>query len=198
MIELKEGEDYSVEHRGGDDEWSEYTYRVFAKNFEKDARYSVSIHTRDEAGNINISNSEKKNADVAFCIDKTMPLCIPLDITENTAYKNESVTAHLAVSDNIMLKTVKVYIDGKQIRSSFYEDECAFVIPNAKHAQNVRVVLTDMAENEIEYNYRNILVTTSAFRIIVNKLWFRISCGAAALLAAAAAVFIRKRKKRLL
>lgn len=198
MIELKEGEDYSVEHRGGDDEWSEYTYRVFAKNFENDARYSVSIHTRDEAGNINISNSEKKNADVAFCIDKTMPLCIPLDITENTAYKNESVTAHLAVSDNIMLKTVKVYIDGKQIRSSFYEDECAFVIPNAKHAQNVRVVLTDMAENEIEYNYRNILVTTSAFRIIVNKLWFRISCGAAALLAAAAAMFIRKRKKRLL
>ncbi len=198
MIELKEGEDYTVEYRGGNGEWSEYTYRVFAKNFENDARYSVSIHTRDEAGNINISNSEKKNADVAFCIDKTKPLCIPLDINENTAYKNESITAHLAVSDNIMLKNVKVYIDGSLVRSRYLDDECAFVIPNAKHAQNVRVVLTDMAENEIEYNYRNILVTTSAIRILFNKLWFKISCGAAALLAAAAAVFIKTRKKRLL
>ena len=197
MIELKEGVDYSVETVGGDDEWMEYTYTVFAKNFERDARYSVSIHSRDEAGNLNISSSEKKNADIDFCIDKTKPLCIPLNITENTAYKNDKLTAHLAVSDNIMLKTVKVFIDGKEVRSRYFDDECQFEISNSSHAQDIRVVLTDMAENQIEYNYKNILVTTSAMRILVHKTWFKVCCGAAALLAGAAAVLIKRRKKRL-
>ena len=197
MVELKEGEDYSVKYRGGDDEWSEYTYMVFAKNFERDAKYSVSIHSRDEAGNINISNSDKKDADIEFYIDKTQPLCIPLNFSENTAYKNESITARLAVSDNIMLKNVKVYIDGKEIRRSYYGDECSFEISNASHAHDIRVVLTDMADNEREFNYKNILVTTSGMRILIHKTWFKVSCGAAALLAGAAAVLIRRRKKRL-
>lgn len=195
-LELKEGADYSVETVGSENEWSEYIYTVYAKNFENDARYSVSVHSMDEAGNINISNSEEKNADIDFCIDKTKPTCVPLNINENTAYKNDKLTAHLAVTDNIMLKNVKVYIDGKEVRSRYFEDECQFDITDSNHAQNIRVVLTDMAENEMEYNYRNILVTSSAIRILAHKAWFRICCGASVLLAGASAVIFRKRKKR--
>ncbi|MBO7474790.1 MAG: hypothetical protein J6U00_12490 [Ruminococcus sp.] len=197
MIELKEGEDYSVKYRGGDDEWSEYVYTVFAKNFEKDAKYSVSIHSRDAAGNINISDSDKKNADVEFYIDKTEPLCIPLNIAENTAYKNESITARLSVTDNLILKEIHVFIDGKEVRRSYYNDECTFEIPNSSHSQDIKIVLTDMADNVREYEYKNILVTKNGMRILIHKTWFKVCCGVVALLAAAAAVFIRKWKKRL-
>ena len=196
---LKDNVDYRVEYSGGDDEWNEYKYIIFAKNFEKDGRYTVSIHSVDEAGNINISTSEKKNSSLEFCIDTTQPLCIPLNVTDNSAYKGEKLYARMEISDNIMLKDAKVYLDGKEIRSRYLNDEyLEFVVPNSKHSQNVRVVLTDMAGNSIEYSYRNILVTTNAIRILAHKTWFRFACGGAVLLAGAAVFFMRKRRRRLL
>ncbi|SHM72963.1 hypothetical protein [Ruminococcus flavefaciens] len=198
MIELKEGLDYLVETRGGIDEWSRYTYTIFSRNFDNDARYTVSIHSCDEAGNINISDSDKKNAEVSFCVDKTKPLCIPLNIADNRTYRGESYTARLSVSDNIVLKNIRVYVDGLPVTTRLNDDECTFNISNSSSAREVCVVLTDMAGNEEEYYYKNILVTTNIFRLLFRKTWFKITAGVAALLACAAAVVIRKRKKRLL
>lgn len=199
MSVLKDNVDYKVEYKGGDDEWSEYKYIIYAKNFEKDGRYTVSIHSVDEAGNINISTSEKKNTRLEFCVDTTEPLCIPLNVTENSAYKGERLDAKMSVSDNIMLKGAKVFLNDKEIRSRYIDDEyLEFTIPNAKHSQDVKIVLTDMAGNEIEYSYKNILVTTNAVRLLAHKTWFKFVCGGAVLLTGAAAFLIRKRKKRLL
>lgn len=199
MAVLKDNVDYKVEYAGGDDEWSEYKYIIYAKNFEDDGRYTVSIHSVDEAGNINVSTSEKKNSYLEFCVDTTQPLCIPLNLSANSAYKGERLEAKMSVSDNIMLKGAKVFVDDKEIRSRYIDDEyLEFTVRNAKHAQNVRVVLTDMAGNEIEYSYKNILVTTNAMRILAHKTWFKFLCGGIVLLGGAAAFFIRKRKNRLL
>lgn len=198
MIELTEGTDYSVEHVGGGDEWSEYKYTIYAKNFESDARYTVSVHSVDAAGNINISDSDKKQAELSFFIDKTKPLCIPLNISENSAYKGENYTVRLSVTDNIDLKDVEVFIDGNRANSRLDNDECIFDIPNSSRAQNIKIVLTDMADNEIEYTYRNVLVTTNVARLLVRKTWVKVTGAAAVLLAGAGAVLIRKRKKRLL
>ena len=198
MLELKEGLDYSVEVRGGVDEWTKYIYNIFSRNFDSDARYTVSIHSYDEAGNINISDSDKKNAEVSFCVDKTNPLCIPINIADNSTYKGESYTARLSVSDNIVLKTIRVYVDGVPVNTRLNDDECSFNISNSSSAREVCVVLTDMAGNEEEYHYKNILVTTNIFRLLFRKTWFKIAGGVLLLLAGAAAVFIKKRKKRLL
>jgi ribosomal protein S8E len=195
MTELKEGVDYEVRYSGGEDEWSEYRYVIYAKNFTADARYTVSIHSVDQAGNINISTSDKKKAELTFFIDKTKPLCIPINITENSAYKGEKHTVHLAVSDNLMLKDISVYIDGESVRAHQINDECVFNIPNSKHSQDIKVVLTDMANNQIEYNYKNILVTTNVIRIVAHKTWFKFACGGAALLLSAGAFVLGKRRK---
>ena len=198
MTELKEGKDYIVDVKGGGDEWTEYRYTIFSNNFVGDARYTVSIHSVDEAGNINVSDSDKKNAEVSFCVDKTKPLCIPLNIADNRTYKGESYTARLSVSDNIVLKNIRVYVDGLPVTTRLDDDECTFNIPNSGHAREINVVLTDMAGNEEEYNYKNILVTTNILRLLIRKTWFKITAGAALLLAGAAVVFFRRRKKRLL
>lgn len=195
MTELKEGVDYEVRYSGGEDEWSEYRYVIYAKNFTADARYTVSIHSVDQAGNINISTSDKKKAELTFFIDKTKPLCIPINITENSAYKGEKHTVHLAVSDNLMLKDISVYIDGESVRAHQINDECVFNIPNSTHSQDIKIVLTDMANNQIEYNYKNILVTTSVIRIVAHKTWFKFACGGAALLLSAGAFVLGKRRK---
>ena len=200
MHELKENTDYIVEHTGGGDTWSQYKYTIFAKNFKGDAKYTVSIHSVDAAGNINISDSDKKKAELTFFVDKTKPLCVPININANSTYKGESYTAQFNVSDNLSLKDVAVYIDGEKVdvNRDPDNDECVFEIPNSKRSQNVRIVLTDMADNEIEYSYKNILVTTNVVRLMVRKTWFKFAGGAAILLAGTGAFLIRRRKKRLL
>ena len=107
-------------------------------------------------------------------------------------------TARLSVSDNIVLKNIRVYVDGVPVNTRLNDDECSFNISNSSSAREVCVVLTDMAGNEEEYHYKNILVTTNIFRLIFRKTWFKITGGVLLLLAGASAVFIRKRKKRLL
>ncbi|MBP5580500.1 MAG: hypothetical protein J6X85_01700 [Ruminococcus sp.] len=198
MAVLKDNVDYKVEYKGGDDEWSEYKYIIYARNFEKDGRYTVSIHSVDEAGNINVSTSEKKNSYLEFCVDTTEPLCIPLNVSANSAYKGERLDAKLSVSDNIMLKGAKVFLNNKEIRSRYIDDEyLEFIVPNSKHSQDIRVVLTDMAGNEKEYSYKNVLVSTNAIRILAHKTWFKFVCGGVALLGGAAAFLIRRRRKKL-
>lgn len=199
MNVLKENVDFKVELAGGDEKWAEYKYIIYAKNFADDGRYTVSIHSVDEAGNINVSTSEKKNSYLEFCVDTTDPLCIPLNVSENSAYKGERLDARMSVSDNIMLKKAKVFLDDKEIRSRYINDEyLEFTVPNAKHSQDIKVVLTDMAGNEIEYNYKNVLVTTNAIRLLAHRTWFKFVCGGVVLLSGAAAFFIRRRRKRLL
>ena len=195
MINLKEGRDYSIEEHGGNGEWSEYKYVIFAKNFDEDAKYSVSIHSEDEAGNINVSAALKKNASVSFSVDKTKPLCIPINISENSTYKGESYIAKISVSDNVALKDVKVYIDGQPVQTNVENDEYSFEIYNSNHAQEVSVVLTDMADNEVEYKYKNILVTTSVLRLLIRKTWVKVTGGATLLLAGASAFFVRRKRK---
>ena len=195
IIELSEGRDYYVEHSGGSEEWSEYTYTIYASNFDSDAKYTVSVHSTDEAGNINVSDSDKKKAELTFFVDKTKPLCIPLNISENSAYKGENYTAHLSVSDNVNLKSVEVYINGDKVHSRLTDDECTFVIPNSGHAQNIRVKLTDMADNEVEYTYRNVLVTTSVVRLLVRRTWVKVAGISTVLLAGTGAFLLRRRRK---
>ena len=195
MIELKEGKDYRIEESGGNGAWTEYKYVIFAKNFDEDAKYSVSIHSEDEAGNINVSAALKKNASVSFSVDKTKPLCIPINISENSTYKGESYIAKISASDNVALKDVKIYIDGKPVTMNVDNDEYSFEIYNSNHAQEISIVLTDMADNEAEYKYKNILVTTSVLRLLVRKTWFKVTGGATLLLAGASAFFVRRKRK---
>ena len=156
-------------------------------------------HSVDEAGNINISDSDKKKAELTFFMDKTKPLCIPLNISDNTAYKGERYVARFSVSDNISITkdNINVYLNGKSVRTTFEDDECTFVIPNSSRAQNIRIVLRDMADNEIEYTYKNVLVTTSVMRLMVRKTWFKFAGAGAVLLTGAGALFaVNRRRKR--
>ena len=55
-----------------------------------------------------------------------------------------------------------------------------------------------MADNEIEYTYKNVLVTTNVARLLVRKTWVKVTGAAAVFLAGAGVFLIRRRKKRLL
>lgn len=193
--ELKDNTDFKVEYSGGDKEWSCYTYTIPKKHFAQDARYTISVHSFDEAGNTNISDSEKKKAELSFCVDKTAPLCIPLNIADNGAYKGTSHQVRLSVSDNIELKESIVYIDDEKIPSSIEGDECVFELPNAKHTQDIRVVLVDMADNKIEYAYKNILVSTNVVRLAAHKTWVKVTAAGVVVLGGAAAFLIRRKKR---
>lgn len=68
--QLQEGRDYSVEVRGGDDDWLIYIYRIFASNFQKEGVYHVEITSRDQASNVN--NTQVRGARIDFVVDQTL------------------------------------------------------------------------------------------------------------------------------
>lgn len=68
--QLQEGQDYSVEIRGGDGDWLIYIYRIFASNFQKEGVYHVEITSRDQASNVN--NTQIRGARIDFVVDQNL------------------------------------------------------------------------------------------------------------------------------
>lgn len=190
----EEGKDYSVECTGGEDDWYEYKYTIFSKNFSADGAYAVEIYTHDSAGNNNNSVSESKNAELLFGVDKTPPICTPVDFEANGSYQAEELTAHVLISDNIIPKGIDVFLNEEQISTKLEDKVCEFVIPNSPQAQTVRLVVYDMADNSREYVFDNIFVSTSFARVLVHKTWFRVALAGTAAVSAAGAFLLRRRK----
>ncbi|MDO5559690.1 MAG: Ig-like domain-containing protein [Oscillospiraceae bacterium] len=195
-ITLTEGSDYQVTHTGKAGEWSEYEYVIFSQNFSDDAAYTVSVYSEDNAGNKNKSIDKTKEAELSFGVDKTAPRCTVLDLDKNGTYKTDSKTVHVSVTDNILINTVDVYLNGSITDSTFDGNECTFEIRSAKSSQSVKIDLTDMAGNITELTLDNILVSTNIVRILMHKTWFRIAgCAVGAGLIGSGTYFIIKKKK---
>ncbi|MCQ2459203.1 MAG: Ig-like domain-containing protein [Ruminococcus sp.] len=194
--ELTDREDYKVVYTVGEQNWSEYEYIIPARNFIDEAEYTVSIHSVDKAGNVNVSDSIGKKAELTFYIDKTKPVCVKNNLASNTAYKAKNYPAEMEVFDNVKLKDVQVYIDGKLTPSRLNDGIFSFNIKNSNRAQDVKVVLTDMADNREEYVFKNILVTTNFLRYIIHQTWFKIVSGGllAGLLGLIGAVIFKKKR----
>lgn len=113
--DLVEGTDYTVEVTGGNGQWSVYKYTVNKKLFADDGRYSISIYSKDAAGNVNENIDETKEAEISFGIDKTKPVVVPIDFESGKQYPVEMKTVSVEIKDNLVLESVKIYLNGKEI-----------------------------------------------------------------------------------
>lgn len=207
-IVLTEGTDYRMDVTGGNGKWYRYVYTIFKKNFEDDGAYRLNIHSEDGAGNVAENTLDTKGAELRFGVDKTAPNIVLLNLESHKTYAVDQMTAEVSASDNLLLKTVAVYLDDySQPYRTWNEKEVAEMTAGNQpytfdisgdsiHAHNVKVVTTDAAGNEQVAEAKGFFVTTNLWiRYYTNKgLFFGTIGGVIGL--AAFIVFLVSLKRR--
>ena len=161
--DLVEGTDYTVDVTGGNGQWSVYKYTVNKKLFADDGRYSISIYSKDAAGNVNENIDETKEAEISFGIDKTKPVIVPIDFESDVQYAVDVKTVSVEIKDNLVLEGVKIYLNGEEIEYKVDGEIYTFDIPKSNSKQDVKIVAVDAAGNEQPIEVNDFLVNTNIF-----------------------------------
>lgn len=161
--DLVEGADYSVQFKGGDGEWSQYTYTIYKELFAGDGLYSVILYSVDRAGNVNENIDEVKAAEINFGVDKTRPVVVSVDLDSNKQYPVEEKSATFSIKDNLELASVRVYLNGEEVALQIDGDNYTFVIAESNAPQSIKVIAVDAAGNEQVIEIENVLITTNLF-----------------------------------
>ena len=206
-LTLKEGTDYKLDASGGDGEWYQYTYTVFASNFEKDDAYRLELATEDRAGNRAVSTTNEKNTKVSFVVDKTEPEIKYQNIEDNFTYAQENMTVQMRISE-LNLSKVTVYLDEELIKTWDGEslDEIIqgdqlfeFDVPGTStSAHTIRTIAYDKAGHKKTTEVNNFYVTTNIWvRYFNNKpLFFGTTGGAAGIIALIIFIIVSSKRKK--
>lgn len=160
---LVEGVDYTLEQIGKINR-----YTIFAKNFENDSVYTLTIYSVDAAGNKNDSTDESKELKIEFVIDKVPPVITSetLDTTDrkNNQPKADSLDAVFSVTDNheVNVDTLEITVDGDPVQYTVDEQgKYHIVLTESKDWQTVTVSVKDTAGQAAETVEAQALVTTN-------------------------------------
>lgn len=115
-IVLTEGVNYKIDVEGGNGQWYHYTYTIFAKNFEADGVYSLTVESDDKAGNEAKNDQDTKNTAINFGVDSTLPIINIENLESKTTYALDNMTVTMSVKDNLKLTKVIVELDGKEYK----------------------------------------------------------------------------------
>lgn len=195
--DLKEGNDYTITTSGGNGQWSQYKYIVNKALFADDGNYRLTIYSMDAAGNVNENIDESKKAEISFGIDKTNPVIVPIDFESGKQYPVEVKNVKAEVKDNLVLESVKIYLNGEEVEYKVDGESYTFDIPEANEKQNVEFVAVDAAGNEYKLQVDDFLVSTNIFvRWYNNTPLFVGSIIGVVVLAVAITAFILFGKKK--
>jgi hypothetical protein len=167
--DLTLGKDYTITHSGGDGQWSQYKYVVKKELFAGDGTYSVSLYSEDAAGNVNENIDESKKAEISFGIDKTAPVVIPIDFESGKQYPVDEKSVSVSIKDNLVLKGVEIYLNGKKVAQKVNGENYTFTIPSSNSKQNVRIVAVDAAGNKYVKTVNDILVSKNLIVRLYNN-----------------------------
>lgn len=197
--DLVEGADYTVEVSGGNGQWSVYKYTIKKELFASDGKYSLSIYSKDAAGNVNENIDESKAAEISFGIDKTSPVIVPIDLESGVQYAVDMKTVSVEIKDNLVLENVKIYLNGSEVQYTVDGETYTFDIPKSNTKQDVEIVAYDAAGNELSVEITDFLVNANIFVRWFNNTPLFVGTIVAASFLVLGAVFliviIKKKKK---
>ena len=216
-IILKENTDYRIDINGGNGQWYQYTYTIYAKNFADDAVYSVTVESDDAAGNDAKNDQDTKNTALSFGVDSTLPIVNIENLESKTTYAVETLTVKMSVKDNLKLVRVIVELDG-EVYKVWADEELEQIIKNGGNftfdipgdstsAHNLVIYAVDAAGNgekissaEFPANaeqVENFYVTTNLWvRYYTNTPLFLGSIAGVILVAGLIIFIILKKKKK--
>lgn len=149
IVNLEEGKDYTVKHSEDRTGWNQYEYILSKDSFAKEGVYTVSVSSEDTVGNI--SDNKSKGVNMEFCIDNTAPVCIVSGVEEGQKIERDaSANIGIEAYDNIMFATMKVELNGEQIKSEadLQDGKLSFTVSPTSGEQTLKVTCYDAAGNE--------------------------------------------------
>lgn len=149
IVNLEEGKDYTVKHSEDRTGWNQYEYVLSKDSFAKEGVYTVSVSSEDTVGNI--SDNKSKGVNMEFCIDNTAPVCIVSGVEEGQKIERDaSANIGIEAYDNIMFATMKVELNGEQIKSEadLQDGKLSFTVSPTSGEQTLKVTCYDAAGNE--------------------------------------------------
>ena len=206
---LKEGEDYKIDIKGGNGQWYEYKYTVFDKNFDDDGVYRLVFHSEDEAGNVSNNTQDTKDKEISFGVDRIKPNIVITNLEAGKTYSLDKKTVLMTVSDNLLIKSIKVYLDDYENEyASWTENEIKSIIENgqdftfdilgdstSKH--KVKIISVDAAGNDEVVEIVDFFVTTNLWiRFYNNSLLFFGAIGGAVLTIGLITFFVAVKKRK--
>lgn len=196
----------------GSSGWFQYQYTISKENFAEDGIYKMSIASKDATGN-DPENTNYKDKSILFRVDSTAPELTSVVGLEENIINAQELTVKYKVFDTIALKSIKIYVDGKQQGDEIKDFSAdannysgSFVINESNSAQDVQIVVEDMAGNitdtsseEFTSAYvfeKSVTLSTNTFvRWYANKLLFWCSIIGSLVLAAGIWYTIYGKKK---
>lgn len=199
MLTLAEGEDYEVLASEPELGWKQYTYTIFAKNFEKEGKYSIKVVSSDQAENTN-DNSGTEAAKVDFMLDKTEPT-VKISGLEDYSYIANERMFTIRVDDNNPVSEVVVSVDGKEMvfkGKDIENNSISFMLEGKDSEQTIVISVTDVSGNTITHEPIKVLLTTNRLlQYYANKpLFYGSIFGVIFLLAAMGWFFMIRPKRR--
>ncbi len=180
-IKLIQNKNFKIIKTGGSGQWYTNTYIIYKENFKEDGIYRIALRSKDEAGNITENGFYNKHANIYFGVDHTKPIIHITNLEDNKIYSEEFRKIKMLVDDNLMLSSIYVYLDHKELiawnkedirKIKEQQDYFSFTISNTlKKSHNLKVVCMDEAGNKVVNEVKNFYITTDwTVKLIHNKI----------------------------
>jgi hypothetical protein len=131
------------------------------------------VYSRDRATNTQDNRSEGK--EIEFAVDGTAPSIVTSEIKEKGVYEEEGHDFIINVTDNMGFESLVVYTGQNELTElvSYTAEDIeasggtlTVNIPEMDAYQNVMILATDVAGNQSERDYNNVLVSRNAKKLI--------------------------------
>ena len=199
ITQLEEEKDYYIKETHKEGGWKQYRYVIKKDNFKEDGVYMITLSSKDKAGNINENTAEEKEAELWFGVDATSPVIVPLNVEEGKSYNLTELEAQVEVQDNLKLNSVKAYVNDveAELKESDKQSLYTLLLTESTKGQNLRIVATDAAGNELVREVKGIYITTNPWiRFIHSRMAVAVIGGAVTVIFLIVAAFILLRKKK--
>ena len=212
---LSASDNYKRESNISDTSWNTYTYTINKDYFDDEASYTLSLTTKDDAGNKSYSTtnnpqySNQPLAKVEFVVDRTAPKVVVTNIESNGRYNVDKQEVKIIAKDENILSELKIVLNGKTYKAYDAEalaenkGQISMNIDSSQSLQSLNVIAIDAANNstddldETKIEYNNFLITTNFWIQFINNTPALIITISVILLIIAVIVFliVRKGKK---
>ena len=149
----KSGKTVSGENSKEMKKWNRYDYVITPENFREDGVYSLTVSSRDTAGNT--SEMHRYNGGgISFTVDGSPPELQAIQGLEKSVVAGRKADVRITAFDTVGLARLSAFVDGKLMAAEEtfpdrHRAELAFSIPQGP-AQRVRIVAEDTAGNVLD------------------------------------------------